>query len=116
LAIEIDQWLEDLGLSEYAETFAVNHVDFQLLPNLTSDDFKEMGVTSVGHRRKLLDAVVALTAGDSVSASIVDDTSKNEALRRQVTVLFADISGFTTLSSRLDAECAFRAIPTTDSE
>ena len=99
MAEDIRQWLEDLGLGGYADAFAENYVDFDVLSQLTNDDFNDIGVTAVGHRRKLLDAIAGLARQEKSQPSL-----DVEALRRQVTVLFADISGFTTLSSQLDAE------------
>ncbi len=112
MADDIRQWLEDLGLGGYAEAFAENFVDFDVLPRLTNDDLKDIGVAAVGHRRKLLDAIAVFARQDNGPTRDVDEPGHKsnepapsvEALRRQVTVLFADISGFTALSSRLDAE------------
>ncbi|MFP6749801.1 MAG: adenylate/guanylate cyclase domain-containing protein, partial [Alphaproteobacteria bacterium] len=99
MTIEIQHWLEDLGLGEYATAFAENRIDADVLPTLTSDDLKDIGVRMVGDRRKLLNAIADLSSRDDEPADVGID-----ALRRQVTVLFADISGFTTMSSQLDAE------------
>ena len=54
---QIADWLEKLGLSEYAQRFAENHIDFTILPDLTDQDLEKIGVASLGHRRKLLRAV-----------------------------------------------------------
>ncbi len=99
MTIEIQHWLEDLGLGEYTTAFAENRIDADVLPTLTSDDLKDIGVRMVGDRRKLLNAIAELSNKDDEPADVGVD-----ALRRQVTVLFADISGFTTMSSQLDAE------------
>ncbi len=112
MAIEIHQWLEQLGLDEYAIAFAENRIDADVLPTLTNDDLKDIGVLVVGDRRKLLNAIAALAGQDGKPTRARDEPDQETseatfgigALRRQVTVLFADISGFTTLSSRLDAE------------
>lgn len=107
---DIFGWLDELGFSEYADAFADNHVDFEVLIMLTSDDLKEIGVVSVGHRRKLLDAAAQMGRTDECQTDIAGpprDWRKlgtDEAARRQVTALFADITGFTRLSSTMDAE------------
>lgn len=58
---QVADWLEKLGMAEYARLFAENHIDFAILSDLTDQDLKELGVSSFGHRRKLLRAVAALT-------------------------------------------------------
>src|ERR1044072_9276791 len=87
-------WLEGLGLGQYADAFDANHIDAQLLRDLTGDDLRELGVASLGHRKRLLDAI----------ANLRDDAPAPEAERRQVAVLFADLCSFTELSSTLGAE------------
>jgi class 3 adenylate cyclase/tetratricopeptide (TPR) repeat protein len=89
-------WLEGLGLGQYADAFDANHIDTQLLRDLTGDDLREMGVASLGHRKRLLDAIAGLRDEGPVRAP--------EAERRQVAVLFADLCSFTELSSTLGAE------------
>ena len=54
---DIDQWLEGLELGQYADSFAENFIDSEILPDLTNDDLKDLGVSAVGHRRKLLKAI-----------------------------------------------------------
>lgn len=112
MAVDIRRWLDDLGLGEYTKAFAENYVDSDVLPRLTNDDLKDIGVSAVGHRRKLLDAIAVLVGQDSrptgeagENLGAPDEAIPGvEALRRQVTILFADIAGFTRLSSGLDAE------------
>ena len=58
--MDVTNWLRALGLERYEATFRENDVDAELLPNLTADDLKDLGVTSVGHRRQLLEAIAAL--------------------------------------------------------
>ncbi|MBC8240881.1 MAG: AAA family ATPase, partial [Alphaproteobacteria bacterium] len=102
MAIEIRQWLECLGLDRYADMFAENEINLAALPHITEHDLKEMGV-ALGARRQLLAAIAEMgTASESVPER--QDADAPDAARRQVTALFADISGFTTLSSQLDAE------------
>ena len=63
--MDIAEWLQDLGLERYAPAFRDNEIDETVLPTLTADDLKDLGVTLVGHRRRLLDAIVALgSTGD----------------------------------------------------
>ena len=81
-----------------------------LLPNLTAEDLKDLGVGIVGHRRKILDAIGALRVDESTKASSSTAAPKAEAVvedraeRRQVTVLFSDLVGSTALSARMDPE------------
>jgi SAM domain (Sterile alpha motif) len=60
-AVDIEAWLRELGLERYGEAFRENEIDAAILPKLTADDLKDIGVTTVGHRRKLLEAITALT-------------------------------------------------------
>ncbi len=102
MVADIRQWLEALGLGEYAEAFAENKIDGSVLSHLTNDDLKDIGVVAVGDRRKLLTTITNL--GTEVAAVALPAENILDASRRQVTVLFADLSGFTQLSSGLDAE------------
>ena len=102
---QIADWLEKLGMSEYALRFAENDIDTSVLRHLTDQDLKELGV-SLGHRRKMLAAIAELAA--SVPASpqppVNEPKSQDTAERRQVTVMFADLVGSTALSARMDPE------------
>jgi len=60
MAIDVAQWLREIGLEQYSPAFAENRVDWEILPKLTGDDLKEMGVLAVGDRRRLLEAIAAL--------------------------------------------------------
>ena len=62
ISIEITDWLRNLGLEQYAPAFRDNAIDASLLPSLTAEDLKDLGVTLVGHRRRLLDAITAIGA------------------------------------------------------
>ena len=97
-----------LGLERYEATFRENEIDEALLPNLTADDLKDLGVGIVGHRRKLLDAIAALCADTKAKAPSAllapDIRPKDTAERRQVTVMFSDLVGSTALSARMDPE------------
>ncbi len=105
--MEVADWLRTLGLDQYAPRFCDNHVTGDLLPSLTADDLKDLGVNSVGHRRRLLDAIALLRARPSADSPANTERLHRETdpgERRQVTVLFADLTGYTELSKQLDAE------------
>ena len=98
----IDDWLDGLGLGHYAAAFADNNIDADMLTGLDNDDLKELGVASLGHRKKMLAAIAALTPdgnGDDRSAAL-----PSQAERRQLTMMFCDLVGSTELSARLDPE------------
>jgi len=105
---QIADWLEKLGLSEYAQRFAENDIDFTILPDLTDQDLKELGV-SLGHRRKLLRAIANLEASEKSAAAIAvaapaAPPPQDTAERRHLTVMICDLVGSTALSARLDPE------------
>ena len=84
-----------------------NHIEPDLLPSLTAEDLKDLGISSVGHRRRLLEAIAALHAPPLVAAvetTATEPATGPEAERRQVTVMFCDLVGSTALSARLDPE------------
>ena len=109
---QIADWLEKLGLSEYAQRFAENRVDFSVLRDLTDQDLKDLGIV-LGDRRRLLRAIAELntptapTAPPSslpTAATIAERAMEATAERRQVTVMFSDLVGSTALSARMDPE------------
>jgi len=100
--MDIERWLSLLGLEQYARTFADNDVDFAMLPRLTDADLKELGVHSLGHRKRMLFSISELATAASCAMPSVVDVQADE--RRQVTILFADLCGFTALSQSLDPE------------
>jgi class 3 adenylate cyclase len=109
--MDVGAWLRRLGLERYEATFRDNGVDETVLPSRTADDLKEMGVSGVGHRRKLLDAIALFrTPGTGESPQSADAPSaaanlaRDTAERRQVTVMFCDLVGSTALATRLDPE------------
>jgi class 3 adenylate cyclase/predicted ATPase len=103
--LDIDSWLRGVGLAQYAGLFRANDIDCQLLGRLTSDDLKEIGVASLGHRKLLLEAIAALGAvAVAPSLAPVAATPTPAAERRQLTVMFVDLVGSTALSARLDPE------------
>ena len=109
--MDVGGWLGKLGLEQYEAAFRENKIDDTVLPRLTAEDLKDLGVGFVGHRRKLLDAIVALRAEASAlkpslsgAPLAIDKAAKDTAERRQVTVMFSDLVGSTALSTRLDPE------------
>jgi class 3 adenylate cyclase/predicted ATPase len=102
----IADWLEKLGMSEYAQRFAENDIDASVLPHLTDQSLKELGV-SLGHRLKILAAVKELggpTPAPPEPATPTETKPQDTAERRQVTVMFSDLVGSTALSARMDPE------------
>jgi class 3 adenylate cyclase len=99
--MDLAQWLAELGLGQYAEAFAENDIDFDVLAQLTDEDLKELGVSSLGNRKRLLAAIAARVPA---SARPVSHGEILKGERRQVTILFADLCGFTALSQTLDPE------------
>jgi class 3 adenylate cyclase/tetratricopeptide (TPR) repeat protein len=105
--MDIEAWLQGLGLERYVPAFRDNEIDWEVLPKLTSEDLREIGVAAIGHRRKLLDAIAALGASvptAAVRAAVSNALAPAEAERRQLTVMFCDLVGSTALSTRLDPE------------
>src|SRR5437588_12077863 len=111
--MDIVVWLRSLGLGRYEAAFRDNEIDETVLPNLTAEDLKDLGVSIVGHRRKLVDAIGGLRtdAGAKAPSSNAATTTgaptaspEDRAERRQVTVLFSDLVGSTALSARMDPE------------
>ena len=115
--MDIADWLRQLDLEQYKAVFRDNDIRAAVLPSLTAGDLNDLGVTSVGHRRQLLEAIAALrtdapSAGSltqplqsSASRPSASDRSRTSmAERRQLSVMFCDVIGFTKLSARLDPE------------
>src|ERR1700674_1229004 len=100
--MDVGAWVEALGLGQYARPFAENDVDFLVLTQLTDADLRELGVTSLGHRKRLLTAIA--TRGAAVSAIAAPAGNAPLGERRQVTILFVDLCGFSTLAQSLDPE------------
>jgi hypothetical protein len=113
---QIADWLEKLGMSEYARRFAENDVDISVLPHLSDHDLKELGV-SLGHRRKMLAAIATLDREALATAAPVPAPQSQRPVasttpsmpevageRRHVTVMFCDLVDSTGIAARLDAE------------
>jgi class 3 adenylate cyclase/predicted ATPase len=102
----IADWLKKLGMSEYAQRFAENRIDYSILRDLTDQDLKDLGVV-LGDRRKMLRAIAELAGNASVTAQLAappEPKPGNEAERRHLTVMICDLVGSTALSARLDPE------------
>ena len=109
--MDLGGWLRSLGLERYETAFRENEIDERVLPNLTQEDLKEIGVGPVGHRRTILEAIAALPSdvsgkGPSSEALTSEKTvsAADRAERRQITVMFSDLVGSTALSARMDPE------------
>jgi class 3 adenylate cyclase len=103
---QIADWLDTLGLGQYAQRFAENDIDASVLLHLTDADLEKIGV-SLGHRRKMLAAIAELPAASPSKREPVggvEPKPQDTAERRQVTVMFADLVGSTALSARMDPE------------
>jgi hypothetical protein len=102
---QIAEWLEKLGMSEYADRFAENKIDVSVLRHLTDQDLKDIGV-ALGHRRKMLAAISEVAAATATEPKVFEPEPKRQdtAERRQVTVMFSDLVGSTALSARMDPE------------
>ncbi len=104
--MDIDGWLRGIGLAEYAEMFRANDINIELLGQLTNDDLKDIGVVSLGHRKKLLEAIAerAGAVSSSPQPALSEPQAQDSAERRQVTVMFSDLVGSTALSGQMDPE------------
>jgi class 3 adenylate cyclase len=119
--VDVAAWLTNLGLGQYETSFRDNAIEGDLLSTLTAEDLKDLGVTIVGHRRKLLDAIAAIgpaskptpppapadppaTVPAPAVSSRPQPRSGADAERRPITVMFCDLVGSTSLAARLDAE------------
>src|ERR1700730_11602206 len=105
MTMDVGGWLRSLGLGQYEAVFRENEIDSEVLPNLTAEDLRELGVVILGHRRKMLAAIAELSASPVVPAMVAKPPPAEDAAeRRQLTVMFCDLVGSTALSSRLDPE------------
>ena len=107
--MDVLAWLRGLGLEQYAPAFRDNDIDDAVLRRLTAEDLRELGVASIGHRRRLLDAIAALDEADTAAEGTADvpapaSTVVTGAERRQLTVMFCDLVGSTALSRQTDPE------------
>src|ERR1700733_10035820 len=100
--MDVEEWLQGLGLAQYAAAFVENDIDFTLLGKLADADLKELGVNSLGHRKRLLAEIAERSRTAPPSLRHAERPPTGE--RRQVTILFADLCGFTAISRTLDPE------------
>ena len=102
--MDVREWLKSLGLGQYEAAFRENDVDAEVLPTLTADELKDIGVSSIRHRRRLLEAIANLQgdgassqaakpSGDHPASIPADDAVSHSGERRQLTVIFSCISG-----------------------
>ena len=106
---QIADWLKTLGLAQYAQRFAENDINFAILSDLSDQDLKELGVSSLGHRRQLLGAIAEFSRAEqdtpaTAATASVAQQPRDAAERRQVTVMFSDLVGSTALSAHMDPE------------
>ena len=108
--MDVGGWLRGLGLDQYEVNFRENKIDADVLPRLTADDLKDIGVSAVGDRRRLLDAIATLAGAAPTDAarraphSAPPKGPHLAAERRPITVMFCDLVGSTSLAAKLDAE------------
>ena len=109
--MDVAAWLKNLGLGRYETAFRDNGIGEAVLPHLTVEDLKDVGVATVGDRRMLLAAIAALgspPSSDATGPQLSPDPHKKDpelsAERRPITVMFCDLVGSTSLASKLDAE------------
>jgi len=109
--MDVASWLRSIGLEQYEAVFRDNAISEKVLPRLTAEDLKDLGVSIVGHRRVLLDAITDLRSGTKAeqappeaSSTTAEPAKDTAAERRQVTVMFSDLVGSTALSARMDPE------------
>ena len=100
----VREWLDDLGLGQYAPAFEENDVDAEILVDLSDQDLEKLGIASLGHRKKILRAIVQLAAANEATADEKERPRTGAEERRQLTVMFADLVGSTELSEGLDPE------------
>src|SRR5262245_43100852 len=111
--MDVAAWLRGLGLEQYGQLFRDNDIDGEILCGMTAEDLKELGISSFGHRRRLLNAITALggeprTRDVTQSATSVTSAPTSlppiDAERRQLSVMVCDLVGSTALSTRFDPE------------
>src|ERR1700675_904106 len=112
--MDVGVWLGDLGIGQYEAAFRDNEIDGEVLPKLTLDDLKDLGVAVVGHRRKIMSAIEELNIASVAGAAAMKPrqtqtlssvvAGSDGAERRPITVMFCDLVGSTSLAAKLDAE------------
>ena len=104
---KLEEWLKEIGLQRYAGVLADNDIDLEILSDLTESDLEKLGL-SLGHRRKLLRALASTGSSGPQRATLSEapatTSETQEAERRQVTVLFSDLVGSTSMANTVDPE------------
>ena len=113
---DVRQWLDSLGLGQYADAFERNAIELDQLATLSDEELKELGVSALGHRKRIREKALSQSVSDELSPEqhtsprlaerIVASGAAADGERKQITVLFADLCGSTALIERLDAETA----------
>jgi SAM domain (Sterile alpha motif)/Adenylate and Guanylate cyclase catalytic domain len=107
---EVREWLEAIGLVQYADAFEANDIDIDLLGQVDDQMLKDIGVSSAGHRLRIRNAIAKLSPAsplaknEKATSAATEPKTQNTAERRQVTVMFSDLVGSTALSARMDPE------------
>ena len=106
---EVRNWLEAIGLAQYADAFEANEIDMDLLGQVDDQILKDIGVSAAGHRLRIRNAIAKMASAvtpdaKAAPASIAPEISAASAERRQLTVMFCDLVGSTALSGKLDPE------------
>src|SRR5436190_21894916 len=108
--MDVGTWLRNLGLGQYESSFRENEIDSEVLPNLTAEDLRDLGVSIIGHRRRILSAIAELSvpapapSAPKPPADTKEQPIESVSERRQLTLMFCDLVGSTPLSARLDPE------------
>jgi class 3 adenylate cyclase len=102
--MNVRSWLNEHGMGEHAEAFAENGVDAALLPELSNDDLKDLGIHRLADRKRLLKAIEGLAGAAAQFEPEISAAAPSDGERRQLTIFFADLSGYTELTDALDAE------------
>lgn len=100
---DLSSWLDELGLSKYANVFVEQEIDFSVLTELAEKDLKDLGIP-LGPRKKLLRAIALLSTRAEEDITACSAPASTEAERRQLSILFCDLVGSTELSQRLEPE------------
>ena len=101
--MDVVVWLRSLGLGKYETLFRENDIDETVLPNLTAEDLKELGIASLGHRRKLLDAIAALRSDASGKTPSADAATAPSALPRRTPPSHRDVLRLGRFDGALDS-------------
>ena len=107
---EVREWLEAIGLVQYADAFEANDIDIDLLGQVDDQTLKDIGVSSAGHRLRIRNAIAKLSPAsplaknENTTSAATEPKTQDTAERRQVTVMFSDLVGSTALSARMDPE------------